>query len=165
VAWLERLWGKRYRVVPNLHEIGTGRVEISGIVQAVDLLRNPVSGEPCVAMEYRAWPPSTTVATDGATAHGSRAYQIKVRQATSFVLGDDYARVLVQVPAGVDIEAVHEDLLARHGVGLRTEVEMVQEGERLHVVGRVTHTSAGIVSPHRAEPHAATVAADRFWTD
>jgi hypothetical protein len=163
MGWFGRLWRRRYRRVANLHEIGTGRVDIAGVVEAVDSLHNPVDGAECVAMEYRAWPPATTAAIDGATAHGSRAYQICVRQAVDFVLADRFARVLVRTRGSVDIEAIHEDLLARHGVGLRTELETIEEGTRVRVLGRVCGSRATTGSPHRAEPYVATVDADRFW--
>lgn len=161
---LDRLL-RRHRHISDLGALaglGRARVEIEGDVEALDTIDDPIGGRPCVAIGYRAWPPSTTLGMDGGTTYGSRAYQINARQAVDFVLGDPHGRVLVQVHAGEDIAGLHRRLLARFGVGLRAEVETVEPGARLRVAGRLMHASRS-GSPHRRSTWSAVVRADRFW--
>ena len=132
--WLERLW-RPYRPVAELGQLEAyeGRVEIEGRVEALEDLRDPLSGELCTVLEYRAWPPATTVGMDGGTSHGSRAYQVNARQAVDFVLVDGGVRVLVRTDPGEEVSALHQRLLQRYGVGLRAEAEMVRAlGQRWH---------------------------------
>jgi hypothetical protein len=161
---LDRLL-RRYRWVADLGALAglaRARVEIEGDVEAIDTIEDPLGGRPCVAIGYRAWPPSTTLGMDGGTSYGSRAYQVNARQAVDFVLGDGHGRVLVQVSTGEDVGGLHRRLLARFGVGLRAEVETVEPGTRLRVAGRVMHASRD-GSPHRRVGWSAVVRADRFW--
>jgi hypothetical protein len=164
LTWLRSSF-RRYRAVGDLaalQGLARIRVEIEGDVESIDTLDDPIAGRTCVAMDYRAWPPSTTLGMDGATAYGSRAYQVNARQAVDFVLSDGRSRVLVQVSQGEDIGGLHRRLLERFGVGLRAEVDTVPVGARVRVAGRLTH-SRSIGSPHRAAPYSAVVRADRFW--
>lgn len=162
--WLQRLW-RPYQPVARLSELATGRsnrVEVQGRVEPLELLRDPVSGEDCVVIEYRAWPPSTTIGMDGATSHNSRAYQVNARQAADFVLVGDGARVLVRTDPGEDLEALHQRLIERYGVDLRAESEMVHAGQRLSVSGRVEHRMGASRTPHRDLPYDAVVQAERI---
>jgi hypothetical protein len=163
-AWLDRLL-RRYRAVAGLGDlstVGRGRVEVEGTIEGLELLADPIDGDPCVAMDYRAWPPSTTMGIDGGTSYGSRAYQVNAREATDFVLADGEARVLVVVDRGDDIGGLHRRMLAQFGVGLRAEVDVVSVGSRVRVAGELTEAwSRG--SPHRSSPYSAVVRADRVW--
>ncbi|MEM7155980.1 MAG: hypothetical protein AAF799_24220 [Myxococcota bacterium] len=162
--WLRRLW-RPYQSVSELGglvETTASRVEISGSVECIDQIRDPLDGQPCVMIEYRAWPPSTTIGLDGATAHNSRAYQVNARQAVDFVLGDGSTQVLVRSDAGEDLAALHARLLQRYGVGLRAETEVVQVGQRLQVAGKVEYRRSGPGTPHRELPYEAIVRAERI---
>jgi hypothetical protein len=161
--WLRRLW-RPYEPVSELGALATGdalRVEIEGRVEAVTSLRDPVNGEACVAVSYQAWPPATTLGMDGATAHAGRAYQVDARQAVDFVLVDGGSQVLVRTDPGEDVVALHQELLARYGVALRTEVDTVRVGQRLRVAGQVVHRR-GAGTPHRELPYCAIVRAERI---
>ncbi len=162
--WLDRLL-RRYRSIASLGELtslGAGRVEVEGVVEPIELLDNPLDGSPCVAMDYRAWPPSTTLGMDGGTSYGSRAYQVNAREATHFVLRDAAGRVLVQVDPGDDVGGLHRRMLERFGVGLRAEVDTITNGARVRVAGELIHASHR-GSPHRSESYSAVIRADRFW--
>jgi hypothetical protein len=160
---LARLLRRRYRVFDDLRDIDEGRVEVQGRVEALDVLHDPLHGEPCVAIEYRAWPPTSMVGMDGGNAQSGRAFELAARQAVDFVLADGTGRVLIQAAQGDDLAALHHQLLHRFGVQLRAEVETVPVGSLLHVAGRVTHRRGRVGSPMRSEPYVATVHADRFW--
>jgi hypothetical protein len=164
VSLLARIF-RRYRRVADLSALASlegVRVEIEGEVDALDPLEDPLSGRPCVALDYHAWPPSTTMGMDGATAYGSRAYQVNAHQAVDFLLRQGQTRVLVQVAAGEDIASLHRRQLQRFGVGLRAEADIVPVGARVRLAGRVTHTDHR-GSPHRTAPWTTIVRADRLW--
>lgn len=164
MGWLDRLRGPRYRAVAAVTDLGRGRVAIAGPAHSVDqTLRDPVTGEPCIAIEYRAWPPSTTVGIDGGTSFNARAYEVTASQAVSFVLELGGDEILIRVRTGEDVGAVHTALLERHGVGLRTERVLIPEGAHVRVQGKVVQETASRGSPHRAQPWVATVEAERFW--
>ncbi len=162
-TWLRRLW-RPYQPA-SLGELSTDgptRVEIEGRVESLESLRDPTTEEPCVVLEYRAWPPATTIGMDGATAHNSRAYQVNARQAVDFVLSDGVVRVLVRPDAGEEIEGLHQRLLERYGVGLRAETDVVEAGQRLRVEGKVEHRTGSSGAPHRELPYVAIVRAERI---
>lgn len=162
--WLQRLF-QSYQPVAELGALASSdstRVEIEGRVEALQSLRDPVSGEPCIMLEYRAWPPSTTIGMDGATSHNSRAYQVNARQGADFVLSEGGVQVLVRADPGEDVAQLHQRLLGRYGVGLRAETEMVTDGQRLRVAGRVEHRRGSGGSPHRDLPYGAIVRAERI---
>jgi hypothetical protein len=162
-GWLGRLWRRRYRRIEALRSLERGRVEVQGRVEMLDALHDPLDGEACVAIEYRAWPPSTiSMGVDGATAHAGRAFQVGARQAVDFVIADETGRVLVRPAVGQDVSELHRDLVDRYGVGLRAETEHVPIGARVRVAGRVSFVR-GAGSPLRAEPYVAVIEADRFW--
>ncbi|MCA9707450.1 MAG: hypothetical protein KDK70_16480 [Myxococcales bacterium] len=162
--WLQRLW-RPYRPIEELGALVGGRdprVEIEGRVEPVGHLVDPLTGEACIAIEYRAWPPATTLGLDGASAHAGRAYQVNARQAVEFMLVDAGARVLVRPDPGEDVVGLHERLLERYGVGLRAETEAVLAGQRLRVAGQVVHRSQGTGTPHRELPYGAIIRAERI---
>ena len=139
-----------------------GRVELHGVIEAITTVPDPTGGAPCVALEYRAWPQSTTVGIAGAAPEGSRAFQLAYHQAVDFVLADRGRRVLVRVDRGADLARVHHDLLARFGVGLRHDLRRLCDGDRVGVVGRLDPPGPA-ASPHRAEPYLAVLRAERLW--
>ena len=161
---LSRLWRRKHQVVrtSELPDLPGKRVEFEGYADPVVPLVDPVTGDACAAIEYRAWPPSTTIGIDGGTGHNGRAYQINARQASDFSSTDGAITVLIVVDGGQDVVALHRQLLEQFGVGLRAETDVVPIGARVRVVGRVDPTPhAG--SPHRSAPHVVTVRAERFW--
>lgn len=142
--------------------MGGDRVEVEGFADPVGRLEDPLSGGRCVAIDYRAWPPSTTIGIDGATAHNGRAYQLAAQQAVDFTLTDGPISVLVRVDTGKSVDALHTRLLEQFGVGLRAETDTVVSGARIRVAGRVDRIpQAG--SPHRTAPQTISLVADRFW--
>lgn len=162
--WIRRLL-QSHIPVAELGSLATGnarKVEIEGRVEALSSVRDPVGGEACVMLEYRAWPPATTLGMDGATAHAGRAYQVNARQAVDFVLVDGGVRVLVRTDHGEDVVALHQALLDRYGVGLRAESDALLAGQRLRVAGVVEHRSGGPGTPHRELPYSAIVRAERL---
>jgi len=155
---------RRHQAVERLSDLldmDGARVEIEGYAEPVHAIEDPLTGEGCVAIDYRAWPPSTTIGIDGATAHNGRAYQLAARQTADFVLTEGPVTVRVLVDEGEDVMGLHERLLERFGVGLRAETDIVPIGARIRVAGRVQATPKG-ASPHRSDPHTITLRADRF---
>lgn len=163
MSWLSRLSRRRYSVIQELGEIREGRVEIEGVVDIIEPLHDPLEGERCIAIDYRAWPPSTTLGLDGGSAFDARAFQIEARQSVDFLLTDGTTRVLIRAEGGRDVAELHRELLERYGVGLRAETRLLQPGVRARVAGQVESARAAGGSPHREEPYAAIVKADRFW--
>jgi len=159
--WLNRLIGRVPRVL-DWDQIELGPVELVGTVRALDLLEDPVGGEGCVAIEYRAWPPSTTAGVDGAAVVGDRAFQIVAAQAVEFSLEAQGRSVLVRPRSGGDVAARHRALQAQYGIGLRTEVECIRPGDDVVVRGRVVHLTPSGGSPHRSDPHRAVLEATRI---
>jgi hypothetical protein len=160
VAWYDRLLGR----VPFIADWGvlrSGRVEVEGIVEAVEALVDPIQGDACVAVEYRAWPPSTTLGMDGAATVGGRAFQIEAGQAVEFALRQGARQILVRPDTGQDVAALHRDLLRRYGVNLRADVHIVVPGARLRVVGHLEEGPA-TGSPMRADPFTAVLTAERM---
>jgi hypothetical protein len=164
LGWLGWLRRRKLFSVGELGSVPSGEtVEFEGIVEALEVLRDPVEDEACVAMEYRVSPPSTTVGIDGATSHNSRAFELSAHQAVEFVVREEHSRVLVQPRRGQDVGALHLELLERYGVQLRVEVVALRPGAKVRVVGRVAHRRTERVSPWRTDAYAVVVAADNFW--
>ncbi len=159
-AWYDRLLGRRVRFVEDWTELPGGRVEVEGMVEPIESLVDPIAGDPCVAIEYRAWPPSTTPGMDGTT--GGRAFQLEARQAVEFFLRKGSERILVQPRSGSDVAALHRDLVRRYGVNLRADARIVPPHATVRVVGSLRPVASG-ASPMRAEPFRATLTADTFW--
>lgn len=161
----QRLWPPRPRHIGRLPELlGTSRdelVALAGRVEPLELLYDPVSGEPAVAIEYLAAPPNSVVGVAGALTALARAFQVTCQQATDFVLAEGPHRALVRVAPGSDVAAVHRDLTGRFGVGLHTERRLVRPGDHIRVIGR--RLGGPAASPMRDEPYLATIVADRFW--
>jgi hypothetical protein len=161
---LVRVFRQRYEPVGDPRELVAGdRVELRGRAEPIDGLLDPLEERAAVAVEYRAWPPSTTVGVDGATAHNNRAFEVRATQAVDFVLDQGGAQVLVKVQRGEDVAERHMSLLEHYGVALRAETEIIEVGAELVVHGRVQVGFDAGASPHRSDPWAAVVRADRFW--
>ena len=134
--WLDRLIG-RVPTVTDWDLLQLGRVEIEGAVRALQWIEDPVDGQRCVALEYRAWPPSTTVGVDGAAVVGDRAFQVTAGQAVEFLLEASGRSVLVRPQPGTDVAARHRALEAQYGINLRTDVQCIAPGDEVVVRGRV----------------------------
>ena len=113
-------------------------------------------------MEYRAWPPSTTVGVDGAAVVGARAFQIVASQAVEFLLESGGKSVLVRPQTGDEVAERHAALEAQYGLNLRTEVQCVVPGDAVRIEGRVSYVSPAGGSPMRSDPYRAVVDATRF---
>ncbi|HRI06968.1 MAG TPA: LysR substrate-binding domain-containing protein [Nannocystaceae bacterium] len=112
-------------------------VEVHGRIEAIATIAHPTTGEPCVALEYRAWPQSTTIGIAGASPEGSRAFQLTSRQAADFVLQGAGLRVLVRVEPGEDLIALHHALLADYGIGYVIESDVrddIAAGRLVHIL-------------------------------
>jgi len=158
-VWLHRLL-RPYRVVDNWAKLGLGRVELFGVVESLETLSDPLHGQAAVVVVYRAWPPSSMVGMDGATAHSSRAFEVRARQAVDFLLTQGQQRIVVRADPGDSVDTLHRDLLARYGVALRAEIEIIRPGDRLVVMGRVLERYGSSGSPMRSDPYLAAVAAE-----
>lgn len=159
--WLDKLLG-RARFVRDWDELEVGPVELEGIVRPLEVLRDPVDDSRCVAIEYRAWPPSTTVGVDGSSVVGARAFQVVVAQAVEFLLEQGGRSLLVRPSNGEDVASRHEALQQQYGIGLRTEVHCVRPGDRVRVRGRVVHVTPAGGNPLRVDPYRAVVEAERM---
>jgi hypothetical protein len=162
-----RLWApERPRRLAALGELVAARpqewIELDGLVEALEVVMCPVTGVAAVAIEYRAWPQSSMVGIDGLGAQHSRGFQVRRQQAADFLLCDGDQRVLVRVDRGQDLMVMHGELLARHGVGLRSEQHLIRAGARVRVVGKL-EARAPATSPHRSEAYLAVLQAQRFW--
>lgn len=131
------------------------------MVEPLEPLVDPLHGEPCVAIEYRAWPPSTTVGLNGGTMYNTRAFQVSEVQMVSFILLQRHERILVRVFEGTDVAAVHRELLDQYGVGLRAEVDVIVPGTRVRVAGTIESSQPHQGSPMRMDPFRATLRAER----
>lgn len=140
--------------------IRAGRVELEGSIEALSTLPHPITGEDCVALEYRALPPSM-LSVHGVP-HSSRAFTVEAAEARDFVLFDGQARVLVQVGDDQDdVLAVHEHLLEQHGLRLQVEIAALRPGMRARVLGRAELGHPG--PAYRSIDYVAVIAAERFW--
>jgi hypothetical protein len=149
-------------MVDDFSDLGAGRIEIEGEVEALTTLSDPVGGKACVAIEYSASPPSLiNVVTGGPT---TRAFIVSARQAVDFVVTDGKHRVLVRVDEEQDdVEAVHRHLMDEHGLRLRVEVAVIGEGDSVGVLGRVERSEQSARSPYRVSDYDGVIVAERIW--
>jgi len=145
------------------HDVTPGsKVELCGEIEALETIECPLEGTQCIAIDYGAWPQSTTAGIDGAAPTSSRAFQLTCHQAVDFILHRNGLRLLVRVDRGRDVSELHHQLLERYGLGLRSEVQSIVGGDRIRVTGAVERLrDAG--SPHRGDPYLAVIAAQRIW--
>src|SRR5262245_14756525 len=106
MSFLDWLPWRAPRYVEDFSDLGKGRIEIEGEVEALSLLADPIQGRPCVAIEYTAAPPSLISVVAGADT--TTAFTVSARQAVDFVLTDGRYRVLVR------IDEEQDDVLAVH---------------------------------------------------
>lgn len=162
MSFLDRLF-RRYRKVDDWADLADGRIRVRGRAETSEPLIEPLGGESAIAIDYRAWPPATTIGADGATAANSRAFQVQSRQTVDFELVDAQGRRLrVAVDPGDDVSGLHVRLLQQYGVGLRAEVDLIEPGQDVEVEGTLQLTGSGR-SPHRTDPLLGTVVAHRYW--
>lgn len=134
------------------------QVEIEGVVEAVELLHDPLSGEPAVVLNYLARRPGVAARYFSIQTNEG---DVEAYQATNFVVRDDSGAALIEVGRGTQIAELHAELLERFGVNLEAEVERVGPGDRIRVRGRVRRQAEG-GSPHRREPWTAVVILDEL---
>lgn len=162
MGFFDWLAGKRARVVDDLGAIGRGRVQITGRVEALSQLVDPVDGHPCVALEYQASPPSLLGAQG--TESPYRAFSVEARQAVDFVLTDGTHRVLVRVTERQDdVSAIHRHLADEYGLRLKVAVRRLVVGDTVHVVGRAEEPTT--TSAYRSPAFCAALRAERIWAD
>ena len=161
MGWFDILL-RRPPLTRDWDALEVGRVRLEGSVRALELLTDPVEGRRCVAMEYRAWPPSTTLGVDGAAVSSARAFQVVATQAVEFLLEAGGTSILVRPQSGEDVGERHAALDAKYGFNLRTEVQCVVPGDVVRVEGRVSYVSPAGGSPLRSDPYRAVVDATRF---
>ena len=165
-----RLWGSGRPVrLTRLRDLSrlapTTMVELVGIVKVfASEIQCPVSGHTGVALEYRAWPQSSTLGVDGLSANHSRAFELRCQQAVDFMVSDGSDHVLVRVDPGRDVATVHRDLSDRYGLALRSEQALIHEGTPVRVVGALVALSP-TTSPHRSEHYLGEVRAQKFWVE
>ncbi len=159
--WLDRLLGRVPKVL-DWDQLELGVFEVEGVVRALELIVDPVDGTRCVALDYRAWPPSTTSGVGGAAVVGDRAFQVVAAQAVEFMLEAQGRSVLIRPQHGEDVAARHRALEEQYGFTLRTEVQCVCAGDEVIVRGKVVHVTPPGGSPHRSEPHRAVIEAQQI---
>ncbi|KIG15317.1 hypothetical protein DB30_05744 [Enhygromyxa salina] len=161
MRWLDRLLSRDGPYVATrinaIAELGT-RVELCGEVEPLELLHDPIDGEPAVVLNYHAHRPGlaqryfSIQATEGA---------VEAYQGTNFLLRDDSGTALIQVQPGANLGKLHDNLRNEFGVDLRASIERIGPGDRVRVRGRVAErTDEG--SPHRREPWCVVVILDEL---
>jgi hypothetical protein len=158
MGWLSRLRGPTYVQVGPIADVAAGLVELVGVVESLDEIVSPLTGDRGVALRYEASMPSATRAVFGELPGNILRLRTECSQAVDFLLRDDSGAVLVRVAAGRDVAAVHAEMVDRHGLELDARAEIIGTGERVRVRGRVVDVCRG--SPHRRERWDAVVRAD-----
>ena len=159
--WLDRLLGRVPKVL-DWDQLQLGVVEVEGVVRALEIIVEPVEGTRCVALDYRAWPPSTTSGVGGAAVVGDQAFQVVAAQTVEFMLESRGRSVLIRPQPGEDVAAMHQALEAQYGFNLRTEVQCVSAGDEVVVRGKVVHVTPAGGSPHRSDPYRAVIEAQQI---
>ncbi|MEE9383741.1 MAG: hypothetical protein V3V08_10035 [Nannocystaceae bacterium] len=148
-GWWRHFWGGQETVVA-----ASKSVSVRGLVQAIDEMPSPLSGEICVSIRYLASVPHAFGTLLGAVTR----HQVECRQSRDFILRDGQGGLLVQVDAGHDVATFHAGLLARHGLDLEAREEIIREGDLVVVRGQITDIDAR--SPHRRAPYRAILVAE-----
>ncbi len=116
---------------------------VIGRVEALSTLPEPLTGEPCIAIEYRASPPSVLSVTG--IPHSTRAYTVTARQSADFMLSDGTVTLRVDASelTNQDVGELHAHLLAEHGLGLEVSIATILPGDQVKVRGRVVNVLEG----------------------
>ena len=152
MGWLRRLLRRRSSesgLLPVVDESVTMR----GVVQALDTLRSPISGEECVSIRLFASVPAAFGTLLGAVAR----HEASCHQGVEFLLRDGQGGILVKFDPGADVTRFHAELVARHGLDLECLEELVCDGDVVSVSGQVVEAVHG--TPHRRAPYRLVVAA------
>ena len=129
--------------IATLESLDVGEaVDVTGTIELLDEgLRNPLDGEPAVALHYEITP----------RRYGD--YHVPVSfecyQGASFLLRDATGVAVVEIEAGEDVAAFHRHHVEVYGAGNPTTVEQMGPGDRVRVRGHIRA---------RADPRAATEA-------
>jgi hypothetical protein len=161
VRWLDRLLSREGPYLPS--QIGAvsgpgSRVEVCGEVEALELLHDPIDGEPAVVLNYHAHRPALTQRYWGI--HSTEG-NVEAYQATNFLLRDPTGVALIHVQPGGDLAKLHDNLRNEFGVELQASVERIGPGARVRVRGRVGEQSDS-GSPHRRVPWSVVVILDEL---
>ena len=154
--WLRRLFlgdAPRSLTISEIERPGE-RVELRGVVEALDVILNPLDSSEAVMLRYHA---QIIARADPQLGHLDRAAHVVHSQGVSFLLRDPSGVARVQVEAGEDLVAIHGDLLARYGPGIELDIFSVVPGDRVIVRGLVQEKIAA-GSPHRSAAWAAVLA-------
>lgn len=127
-AWLSR--GLRTPQVLPVHALEPGREAwLEGVIDPLELLTDPISGQPAVAVDYRAEVPSALGQIYPGLMGSSASTVHHLIQATDFLLRtpDGSVRVLPdpETTEG-DTAALHRRLLELHGVELRARAHLLR---------------------------------------
>ncbi len=146
--WLRRFFLGNTPRPRQISEIeGSGeRVELRGVVEALDVILNPLDSSEAVMLRYQA---QIMARADPQLGRLDRAAHVAYSQGVSFLLRDPSGVARVQVEPGEDLVAIHSDLLARYGPGIELDISAVEPGEQVIVRGRVQERIAA-GSPHRS---------------
>ncbi|TPV96926.1 MAG: hypothetical protein B7733_02215 [Myxococcales bacterium FL481] len=153
-AWAD--WWRRLFVV----ERDSGRrprsqrpVSLRGVVQPLESLRSPVSGEECVSIRLTAMAPAAFgTLLGGVTRHDTACWEL-----AEFLLQGAEGTILVRASRPASVERFHAELVARHGVDLEWHEVLIRSGDEVLVTGRVVEHHDG--APHRRQPYRLVVAA------
>lgn len=146
--WLRRFFlgdSPRPRAVNEIEQPGE-RVELRGVVEALDVIQSPLDGREAVMLRYHA---QIMARADPQLGRLDQAAHVAYSQGVSFLLRDPSGVARVQVEPGEDLIAIHSDLLARYGPGIELDIFAVEPGDRVVVRGRVQEQIAA-GSPHRS---------------
>lgn len=137
-----------------------GEVLITGVVEAEESFACPLTQEACVAVAYRAEVPGFVQRAYGLHAGGAMNLVANSSQAVNFFVRDPTGRAWVHVPQGVDLDALHMEMMQRYGFELRATTLRLRAGDRVSVRGEVLERAGG--SPMRAPDYAAVIRATNY---
>ncbi len=139
----------------------SGWVEVRGTVEAIEPLQCPITGEDAVAIYYRAIAPGATSRAYAGLLGDTLHVSSQARQATDFLLRDRSGAALIRPEYGPDLQAIHHDLLGRHGLELQASAELLQPGQQIRVRGYVSEQTPD-AGPHRRGPYSLVIEADEI---
>jgi hypothetical protein len=150
MGWLSRLFGRGTPPTVTIASLAadppSARVAVEGRVEIVEPVLCPLSGDPAVIVEYEARAPGFAARAYGLREQGAVRLVSELVQAADFVLTDGTGRAVIRVDRGSDVNRIHAELSARHGIELSARTRLIRPGERVRVFGRVQGATG---SPHR----------------